>query len=255
MPAKKATATATKKAAAEIIDFSNVKERGNFNPKHIEEGDYVAKITKVESTQAKDEENMWVFSIVLDEHPRATYPYYCKLVENQFWKVKALFDAVGIRVGQRKVKVDPNKLVGKKIGVAMEDDEYEGRLKSVVGEVFPAEDVTGPADDDVDPEDDDVEADDLEEDDIEEEPAPRKKAAAKKRRPEPEPEEDEEDEEEDDEEDDEEEEDEEPAPKKRAAKKAPAKKAPAKKAPARKRRPADDEEDEEDLEELDIDEL
>ena len=251
MPAKKATATATKKAAAEIIDFSNVKERGNFNPKHIEEGDYVAKITKVESTQAKDEENMWVFSIVLDEHPRATYPYYCKLVENQFWKVKALFDAVGIRVGQRKVKVDPNKLIGKKIGVAMEDDEYEGRLKSVIGEVFPAEDVTGPADDDVDPEDDDVETDDLEEDDIEEEPAPRKKT---KRRPEPEPEEDEEDEEEDDEEDDEEEE-EEPAPKKRAAKKAPAKKAPAKKAPARKRRPADDEDDEEDLEELDIDEL
>ena len=256
MPVKKATATATKKAAAEIIDFSNVKERGNFNTKHIEEGDYVAKITKVESTTAKDDENMWVFTFVLDEHPRAAYPYYCKLVENQFWKVKALFDAVGIRVGQRKVKVDPNKLIGKKVGVAMEDDEYEGRLKSIIGEVFPAEDVTGPADDDVDPEDDDVEAeaDDLEEDDVEEEPAPRKKTAAKKRRPEPEPEEDEE--EEDDEEEDDEEEEEEPAPKKRAAaKKAPAKKAPAKKAPARKRRPADDEDDEEDLEELDIDEL
>ena len=259
MPVKKATAPAkATKAAAEIIDFSNVKERGNFNTKHIEEGDYVAKITKVESTTAKDDENMWVFTFVLDEHPRAAYPYYCKLVENQFWKVKALFDAVGIRVGQRKVKVDPNKLIGKKVGVAMEDDEYEGRLKSIIGEVFPAEDVTGPADDDVDPEDDDVEADDIEEeDDVEEEPAPRKKAAAKKRRPEPEPEEDEEEEDDDEEvEEDDEEEDEEPAPKKRApAKKAPAKKAPAKKAPARKRRPADDEDDEEDLEELDIDEL
>lgn len=244
MATRTAPAKATSgKAAAKVIDFGNVKERGNFNTKHVDDGDYSAKVTKVEFTEAKDGEDMWVFSIVLDEHPRATYPYYCKLVENQLWKLKNIFEAAGISVGSRKVKVDPNKLIGKAIGVAMEDDDYEGRLKSVIAEVFPEEEVGGA----VDGEEED--GADLEEDDIEEEeekPAKRKPAAKKKAAP-IEDDEDEEDEEDEDEEEEEEEE-EKPAPKKR-----PAKKAPAKKAPARKRRPADDEE--EDDEDMEIDEL
>lgn len=228
--AKKAAPKTATKPTAKVIDFGGVKERGNFNTKHIEDGDYAAKVTKVDFTEAKDGEDMWVFHVVLDDHPRATYPYYCKLVDNQLWKLKNLFEAAGINVGARKVKVDPTKLVGKRIGVAMEDDEYEGRLKSVIAEVFPEDEVGGA----VEGEEDD--GADLEEDDIEEE-APKTRA---KKKPAPEPEEDEDNEE--DEEDEEEEE--KPAPKKRPA---------AKKAPARKRRPADDEEDED--EDMEIDEL
>ena len=181
---------ASSKASAKVLDFTNVKERRNFNTKHIEPGDYTAKITKVEETEAKDGEDMWVFTIVLDEHPRAAYPYYIKLVENQFWKVRLLLSAVGINAGQRKVKIDPNKLVGKILGVAMEDDEYEGRLKSVVQEVFPADDVTGPAEDDEEPEEDD-----LEEEEAPKKKAPAKKTAAKKKPPVEEDDEDEEDDE------------------------------------------------------------
>lgn len=221
---KKAAGQTLGKATAAIIDFSHVKERGNFNPKHIEPGDYEGKVAKVEQTEAKsDGEPMWVFTITLDDFPRASYPYYCKLVENQYWKVKALFAATGVNIGQRKVKVDPNKLIGKTIGVGMDDDEYDGRLKSVIVDVFSADDLGG-ASDDVEPEEDD-----LEEDEIEEEPAPKKR-----KRPV---------------EEDEDEEEEEPAPKKRAAKKV------AK--PARKKpMPNDDEdEDDEDEDELEIDEL
>ena len=237
-----AVRTAAKKAAprsgAKVIDFGNVKERGAFNTKHVEDGDYSAKVTKVDFTEAKDGEEMWVFHVVLDEHPRATYPYYCKLVENQLWKLKNIFEAAGIKVGQRKVKVDPSKLIGKAIGVAMEDDEFEGRLKSVIAEVFPADEVGGAIEGEEEDGSDLVEDD---EDDVEEEaPKKRTKKAA--------PVEEEEDEDEDEDEEEEEEE-EEPAPKKR-----PAKKAAAKKAPARKRRPADDE-DEEDDEDMEIDEL
>jgi hypothetical protein len=225
MPVKTKTAAAKAgKATATIIDFSNVKERGNFNPKNIEPGDYAATITKVEQTESRAGDDMWVFSIVLDDVPRAVYPHYCVLTDNQYWKIKALFTAAGINVGQRKVKVDPNKLVGKQIAVGMEDDEYEGRMKSVIVDVFPVDDLDG-ATDDSDPE----------EDEIEEEPAPKRRSKKA-----PEPEEDEEE----DEEDEEDEEEEEPAPRKRAAKKA----------PARKKRPVDDDEDE-DEDELEIDEL
>lgn len=231
---KKTAAAASSKATATIIDFSNVKERGNFNPKHIDSGDYAATVTKVEQTDSKAGDPMWVFTMELDDVPRATYPHYCVLTDNQYWKIKTLFEAAGIPVGKRKVKVDPNKLIGKTIGVGMEDDEYEGRIKSVIVDVFPAEDLDE-VEGDVEPEDDD-----LEEDEIEEEPAPKKK----KKRPAPV----EEEEDEDEDEEDEDEEEEEPAPKRRS------KKAAAKKAPARKKRPADDDEDE-DEDELEIDEL
>jgi hypothetical protein len=222
---KKAAAPAAMgKAAAAIIDFSGVKERGNFNSKNIEPGDYAGRATKVEQTAAKsDGEPMWVFTIVLDDHPRASYPYYCKLVENQFWKVKLLCGAVGIDVGQRKVKLDPHKLLNKPIGVAVEDDEYEGRLKSVIVDIFSPDDIGG-ATGDVEPEEDD-----LEEDEIEETPPPRKKTAKKPVV---------------EEEDDEDEEEPAPRPKKRA------------KPAAKKPMPHDDEdEDDEDEDELEIDEL
>lgn len=221
------------KAAAAIIDFSNVKDRGNFNPKNVEPGDYAALIAKVEQQDSKAGDPMWVFTITLDDVPRASYPHYCVLTDNQYWKIKALFTATGVDVGKRKVKIDPNKLVGKQIAVGMEDDEWEGRIKSVVVDVFPPEDLD-PVDGDVEPEEDEIEEDEIEE------PAPKKK---KKR---PAPVEEDEDEEDDD---DEEEEEEEPAPRRK-------KKAVAKKAPARKKkRPVDDDEDEEDEDELEIDEL
>lgn len=122
MVVKKAAAKAGNKATAAIIDFSNVKERGNFNPKHIDAGDYVAKITKVEQQDSKAGDAMWVFTMVLDDVPRASYPHYCVLTDNQYWKIKALCSAAGVTVGQRKVKLDPNKLVGKTIGVGMDYD-------------------------------------------------------------------------------------------------------------------------------------
>lgn len=218
------------RTSAKILDFSNVKERGDFNPRHIDQGEYIAKITGVTETEAKDGEDMWVFSFELEGVARATYPYYCKLVENQLWKVRALFEAIGTNVGKRKVKVNPSQLVGKKVGVFMEDDEYEGKLKSIIAEVMSVDEIeAAPKSRKKKPVDDEEDLDDLgEEEEIEDET--------------------------EDLEDDEieEEEEEKPAPRKRAAKKAPAKAAPA----SRRRKPAPVEDDEEeDDEELEIDEL
>ena len=41
------------RATAHNVDFSNVKDGGNFNTKRIEEGDYLGKITKVEDSPVK----------------------------------------------------------------------------------------------------------------------------------------------------------------------------------------------------------
>jgi len=150
-------------ASAGVIDFTNVKEGGAFNTKRQPEGDYRAKVTSVTDAPAKDGVNQWLFTI---QAGTGTYPYYCKHQENQYWKIRNLLVAAGMNVPKKKVKVDPNKLVGKTIAVTLEDDEYEGKMKSVVSATFPASEL------------EEGDAPDETEDDIDdEEEAPKKKAA------------------------------------------------------------------------------
>lgn len=125
-------------ATAKAVDFSGVKDRGNFNPKQVAEGDYAAKIIKVEDAESKkDGSFQYIFTIKLDKYSQHSYPYYCKLSENQLWKLRNLAVAAGLNVPKKRMKFDPNKVVGKSIGVTMADDEYEGKMKSVVDAVFP----------------------------------------------------------------------------------------------------------------------
>lgn len=147
------------KATAKAVDFSGVKDRGNFNPQHVEAGDYLAKVVKVEDAESKgDKDFMYLFTIKLSKYSQYSYPYYCKLTENQLWKLRNLLVAGGLNVPKSRTKVDPNRVIGKTIGVTMEDDEYEGKMKSVIAAVFPAAELSaeaGPAQDEPDDEDED----------------------------------------------------------------------------------------------------
>lgn len=125
-------------ASVKTADFSGVKDRGAFNPKRVEEGDYAAIVTKVEDKPVKDSgEFQYEFTIKLKKYSQYSYPYRCKLAENQLWKIRNLMIAAGINVPKKRVKIDPNKVVGRQIGVTMEDDEYEGKPKSEISAVFP----------------------------------------------------------------------------------------------------------------------
>ena len=124
--------------AAITLDFTNVKDPSNLNPQRLPEGDYVATIINVEML-SKDGVPMPRFDIQINDHPRAVYPYYCKLQPNQLWKIRNLLLAVGKQVPKKAIKVDLSKLTGSKLGVELSDDEYEGRLKSQISAVFPAE--------------------------------------------------------------------------------------------------------------------
>lgn len=150
-------------ASARNVDFSNVKDGGNFNRRRIPAGDYLATITKVEDAPAKDETPQYLFSIKINKHPSSVMPYYCKLQENQLWKLRNIMIAAGKAVPKKRVKVDPNTIVGKMIGVTVEDDDYDGKEQSSIAGVFPAAELaeldTVVADEDDDDEDED-EADD-----------------------------------------------------------------------------------------------
>lgn len=153
-------------ASAKNVDFSKVKEGGNFNKKRIPAGDYLAKITKVEDAPAKgDGTFQYLFTIKIVKRPASILPYYCKLQENQLWKLRGILIAAGKSVPKTKSKVDPNSIVGKLIGVTIEDSDYDGKEQSEINGVFPAseledhdtEEIVDDSEEDEDEEEDDAE--------------------------------------------------------------------------------------------------
>lgn len=153
------------KATRRALDFTNVKEGGGINPVHVEDGDYRAKIIEVRDEEVKSGDNkgtpMWNFVFQLTDRRSATYPYRCTLVENQLWKVRNVLIAAGKNVPKKRVNVDPNNVVGVEVGITLETDEYEGKLKSQISAVFPVAEL---AEDDGDPADDEPSTDDADED-------------------------------------------------------------------------------------------
>lgn len=120
------------------IDFSDVKAP-SFSTVHQTPGVYNAEIAGVEMTKTKsDSTDMLVFAIVAG-HGR--YPYYCKLVPNQLWKLRELIEAAGTKVPNKVVQIDPSKYVGAKVNVELEDDTFNGKLRSRVARVAPFSEV------------------------------------------------------------------------------------------------------------------
>lgn len=129
------------KASTKILDFTNVQDRGQFNPRHKKEGDYRFKIVGVEDGRSKNDNDMWVFTMTPSDDKSATYPYRCTLGTDSLWKVRNLFIAAGKTVPKKKMKVDPSKLVGAEVGVHLVDHEYNDRLSSQIDSVFPVSDL------------------------------------------------------------------------------------------------------------------
>lgn len=114
------------------IDFSDVKAP-TYTAAHQEPGVYNAEIAGVELAKAKkDGTDMLVFAI---ECGPGRYPYYCKIVPNQLWKLRELIEAAGTKVPSKVVQIDPDKYIGKKINVELEDDTFYGKLRSRVARV------------------------------------------------------------------------------------------------------------------------
>lgn len=243
-------------ATARAVDLTNIKEN-NFRTKRVPEADYRAKIVKADDHQPNDKSKGpgWVMTVVLEGYARYSYPVYLNPAEKERWKIWQICRAAGLNVKNARVKFNPNILVGKEIGVAMEDDEYEGRPKSVIGDMFPVSEVGASADDD---DEEEVVIDEEEVEEEEEPPPPPRKRTARKAAPEPEPEDDEEEEEEEPappprrrrkaapppvEEDEEDEEEDEPAP------------PPRKRTTATRRKATPPPDDDDDLDEIDTDDL
>lgn len=121
------------------VDFSDVRESSGINPKQMPEGDYKATIKKVEMVKKKsDGANQLLILIGIKDSATATYPYYCGFEANVLWKLRNLMLACGVKAPKKAFSFDAEKLVGKELGVTLVDDEYDGKMKSVIDACFPA---------------------------------------------------------------------------------------------------------------------
>lgn len=154
------------------VDFTNVKESSGFNPKRMEAGDYLAEIVSVTKDKSKAGSEMLVFAFQLQEHKSAVYPYYIVLDDKSLWKLRNILVALGKKAPKGKASIDVERLVGSTLGVSLEDDEYEGKEKSVIDSIFSANEIQGdataaPADEDETSDDEETgEEEDLDELDL-----------------------------------------------------------------------------------------
>jgi hypothetical protein len=127
-----------------IVDFTNTKEQSGFNPVHQPAGDYRGIIKSVEYGKSKQNNNdMLTYAVADVDRPSAAYRYNCTLTEASLWKLRNILVAAGINVPKKKVNIASvaAKIVGKEIGMSLDDDEYEGKMRSQIVTVFSADDL------------------------------------------------------------------------------------------------------------------
>lgn len=122
------------------IDFSKTEERSGWNTRQIPAGIYKAEIVSVKETEAQDGTGMLVYGFRPDNKRFRTrlFPFYCKLQQNQLWKLRDLLVAAGETIPKKALNIDPNKVVGREIAIEVEDDVWEGKVRSQVQAVFAA---------------------------------------------------------------------------------------------------------------------
>jgi hypothetical protein len=164
-----------KGAKSKTLDFSNVKDRGNIVPTHRPEGDYLGKVLSVtDITMGEEKRDAWLYIVKIGA---GTYPYRCGFNDNELWKIRNLHVAAGVAIPKARQAIDPNKPVGKDIGITLQDHEYNDKLSSEIAAVFPPSELDGADGEAVA---DDEEGEDIEAEDEDEAPVKPKKNKGKK---------------------------------------------------------------------------
>lgn len=114
------------------LDFSSVPSR-----EPLEEGVYHLQIAKVEETNSSTGNPMLKveYDVLGVEGNRKLWDNYV-LIDKCLWKVKELFDALGIDTSAL-VEMDVNELVGLEVQAKVIQETYNGDIQNRVKKVMP----------------------------------------------------------------------------------------------------------------------
>jgi Protein of unknown function (DUF669) len=155
------------------IDFGGVEKeiRRGGGRVRVPEGDYILKI--VDASEETGERSgakylRWTFQVHEGTHKGKKLRMNTSLKPDALWNLRNLIHAaLGNNVAGKAVNFDPEKLYGKIVGGAVEDNEFNDRITSQVASVFPKDEANPVEDDEEAEEDEDEEEEEEDDDDLE----------------------------------------------------------------------------------------
>jgi hypothetical protein len=130
------------KPASLSIDFEGVEERRQGgSAAHVPAGDYIVQVSDYEVRTKKDDASRkyisWQLKIVAPAEFKGKKVYFVtSLVKESLWNLRNFLEDMGVKVPAKLVDVPLAKLKGRQVGVTLDDDEYEGKIKSKVVSTF-----------------------------------------------------------------------------------------------------------------------
>lgn len=181
---KRTSSKATSRIAAKgvvEVDLSDVESRGGAKGgggKRYPEADYAVKVMKAEVTKSRDKQTPEVkitYKITQGAHKGGTIIDDLYLTPGAMWRYRQTLEAMGIKIPKGKFKLEVMKLKNRELAVTLSDDEYDGKIRSRVTDMFKLaefeldEDDEDEDDDESEDEEEEEEEDEDDEDDEEEE--------------------------------------------------------------------------------------
>lgn len=162
-------------AKKERIDFGGVPKeiRRGGGATHIPAGDYLCKIIKHEKKWKDDDKSnvpyfSWQFQVKEGPAKGTTLYYITSLKASALFNLRNLIHAATSKnVSGKAVNFDPESLYGKTIGVGVQDEEWDNKIRSKAVDVFHPDEMEEDEDDDEDS-DDEEESEEEEDEDLEE---------------------------------------------------------------------------------------
>lgn len=168
---------------AVVVDFSDTESRGgkkSGRSAHLPEGDYTAKVQAAKFDHSSDKGTPGIFVTWVVTSPKKYQGKTLRdplwLSDKALWRVRQTLEALGVEVPSKKVKVNPKTMVNKEAAITLEDEEYEGKVRSRVVDCFSLEEYSElqaaagtDLDEDEDEDEESEDEEDEEEDDEDEE--------------------------------------------------------------------------------------
>lgn len=132
--------TSKKKSRVISVDMTGV-ETGGGGSFHIPAGDYKFKVLEVESGTSKNDNEQieWVFEGLSGKAKGKKFFFYTTLTPESLWKLRETLEGLGVEVPDEPMDIDLDELVDLECMGSVEDDEYQGKIKSRLARVFSAD--------------------------------------------------------------------------------------------------------------------
>lgn len=149
MPTKKKAAPVKASSGRVIkVDFTGV-ETGGGRPR-IPAGDYGFRIKAVKTGKSDNGPylNFHMLAIQGDKRGlKKVIQHTCSLLKQSLWNLRQVLEACGKQVPSSIVNIPLDKLVGLELaGTVMDDEPYQGRIKSIITAFFPLSDLGNTSD-------------------------------------------------------------------------------------------------------------